>query len=97
MPTRCLNGGSQSEEERARNRHDQAEYHRPAIELEGEQDREIGRDLKLLKQLHRGVADSNTEHSATNRDQQALRHQLADESGSSGADGRSHRAQNAGF
>ena len=88
---RRLNRRSEAEQHRAEHGDDQAEHQRAAIELEGECDRQIGRELNLLKQLDGAIADGKTEHAAGERDQQALGHQLGDQPAAPRADGHAHR------
>ncbi len=87
---RRLNRRSDTEQDRAQHGDEETEHQRPAIELEGECHRQIGRDLNQLKQFDGTVANRKTQHAAGERDQQTLHHQLPNQPGSPGPDRQAH-------
>ena len=89
--SRRLYRGDEAKEHRASHGDDQAEQQRTPIQLERQRDGQIRRYLDLPEERHAGVADGETQDAARERDQQAFRHQLADQPAASGADRETQR------
>ena len=85
-----LNRRRETEQNRAEHGDGEADRERPAIELERERDRQIGGELNLPKHADAAVAHRDAQDPARERDQQALGHQLRNQSASPGADRDAH-------
>ena len=84
---RRLNRRYETEDERARHRHGQAEEERAPIHVKRDHDRQIARNPDLTEQHHPGVADGEPERAAGDGKDEILGHELANQPAAASADG----------